>query len=260
MSHIYPSTRRAVEDWRPIIARALSQAAHCTLIGRREHGSAPSQSASPGKGIGATQSTGGVRFPSLHFAHLARLPGVRLISLQMGDGTEQLAELAGRFPVAELSQGNDGDEPRGDFLDTAAVISQVDLVVAPESAVAHIWPGAWVAGSGFPCRPSAIGAGCWNARIALGIRPCGCSDRRSPATGIPSFSEWPKRSRRCFRKSPWRAAGHRRYYADFVEHVADVIVMDGFGAAMPAALGASKSRGFAKATSEGVRPWLVKRS
>ena len=72
------------------------------------------------------------------FADIAKLPGVRLISLQMGDGTEQLADLAGRFPVAELSQGNNGDEPRRDFLDTAAVISQVDLVVAPKSAIVHL--------------------------------------------------------------------------------------------------------------------------
>ena len=60
------------------------------------------------------------------------------MSLTMGDGTEQLGELAGRFRVAQLSEGNHGEDPRRDFLDTAAVISLLDLVVAPESAVAHL--------------------------------------------------------------------------------------------------------------------------
>ena len=41
-------------------------------------------------------------FPLEQFAPLAGLPGVRLISLQKGTGTEQLARLAGRFGVTEL--------------------------------------------------------------------------------------------------------------------------------------------------------------
>ena len=88
-------------------------------------------------------------FPLTHFAHLAEVPGVRLISLQKGDGTEQLAELAGRFPVAELSHRDHGGEDRRDFLDTAAVMSQLDLVVTPDTAVAHLAGGlgvrVWVA-------------------------------------------------------------------------------------------------------------------
>ena len=80
-------------------------------------------------------------FPLTHFAHLAELPGVRLISLQKGDGSEQLAELAGRFPVAELTRRNKGGEDRRDFLDTAAVMSQLDLVVTPDSSLAHLAGG-----------------------------------------------------------------------------------------------------------------------
>ena len=66
------------------------------------------------------------------------MPGVRLISLQKGDGTEQLADVAGQFPVAELVGKRRPDEDRRDFLDTAAVMSQLDLVVTPETAVAHL--------------------------------------------------------------------------------------------------------------------------
>ena len=128
---------QAVEDWRPIVARALSQAEHRTLVDGKNTARAVTI------GIAWQGNRGNTvdrwrSFPLNQFAHLARLPGVRLISLQMGDGTEQLPELAGRFPVAELSQVNDGDEPRRDFLDTAAVISQVDMMVAPDSAVAHL--------------------------------------------------------------------------------------------------------------------------
>ena len=43
--------------------------------------------------------------------HLAAIDKVRLISLQFGDGAEQLGELQGRFSVAELRQDNDGEDP-----------------------------------------------------------------------------------------------------------------------------------------------------
>jgi hypothetical protein len=73
-----------------------------------------------------------------HFAHLAELPGVRLISLQKSDGSEQLAELTGRFPVADLTRRCKGHKDRRDFLDTAAVMTQLDLVVTPDSSLAHL--------------------------------------------------------------------------------------------------------------------------
>jgi hypothetical protein len=66
------------------------------------------------------------------------VPGVRLISLQKGEGTEQVAALRGRFRVAELVPNERSEEDRRDFLDTAAVMSQLDLVVTPETAVAHL--------------------------------------------------------------------------------------------------------------------------
>jgi Flp pilus assembly protein TadD len=77
-------------------------------------------------------------FPLSLFARLAELPGVRLISLQKGQGTEQLADLAGRFPVAVLPGAGVGEDDRRDFLDTAAIMSLVDLVITPDSALAHL--------------------------------------------------------------------------------------------------------------------------
>jgi Flp pilus assembly protein TadD len=88
-------------------------------------------------------------FPLEQLAPLAELPGVRLISLQKGPGTEQIARLAGRFPVAELHAGITGLEDRRDFLDTAGIMSHLDLVVTAETAVAHLAGGlgvrTWVA-------------------------------------------------------------------------------------------------------------------
>ena len=67
---------------------------------------------------------------------MARLPGVRLISLQKGFGVEQLRPFAVRFPVTELS--GPLDEANGAFTDTAAVLKNLDLVITPDTALAHL--------------------------------------------------------------------------------------------------------------------------
>ncbi|HEX4144620.1 MAG TPA: tetratricopeptide repeat protein [Pirellulales bacterium] len=72
--------------------------------------------------------------PLAQFAPLARLPGVRLISLQKGFGSEQVAAVD--FPVLDLSERL--DEASGALMDTAAVIRNLDLVVAPDTAIAHL--------------------------------------------------------------------------------------------------------------------------
>ncbi len=72
-------------------------------------------------------------FPLDRMAPLAAVPGVRLVSLQVGYGTEQIAALEGRFPVVELP----GRRGR-DFSETAAIASQLDLVIAPCSAMTHL--------------------------------------------------------------------------------------------------------------------------
>lgn len=74
-------------------------------------------------------------FPLSHFAPLARMEGLRLISLQKGEGSEQLARLAGRIAVTDLGPM---DEAAGAFMDTAAVMKNLDLVITSDSAVAHL--------------------------------------------------------------------------------------------------------------------------
>ncbi len=75
-------------------------------------------------------------FPLAKLAPLANLPGVRLVSLQADHGLDQIPSFPGRLPVIELKS----NRPR-DFLDTAAIVSQLDLVVTPDTAVAHLAGG-----------------------------------------------------------------------------------------------------------------------
>lgn len=72
--------------------------------------------------------------PLKEFAPLSDLAGVQLVSLQKGPGVEQLAEV--NFPVLDL--GNDLDQAGGAFLDTAAVMKCLDLVITSDTALAHL--------------------------------------------------------------------------------------------------------------------------
>ena len=71
-------------------------------------------------------------FRLAELAPLAEFPGVSLVSLQKGQGTEQLSDVS--FPVVDLGP----EYAAGDWLDTAAVVSQLDLVVTPDTALAHL--------------------------------------------------------------------------------------------------------------------------
>jgi TPR repeat/Tetratricopeptide repeat len=70
------------------------------------------------------------------FAALAQIEGVRLVSLQKGPGTEQLDELTNRFPILEL--GGRLDESHGAFMDSAAIMKNLDLIISCDTAVPHL--------------------------------------------------------------------------------------------------------------------------
>ena len=78
----------------------------------------------------------GRSIPLRHFAPLAALPGVRLISLQTQHGLEQLEDLPPGMAVETL--GPDFDAGDDAFLDAAAVMACSDLVVVSDSALAHL--------------------------------------------------------------------------------------------------------------------------
>ncbi len=66
------------------------------------------------------------------FEPVARRPGVRLYSLQKGHGTDQIAEVADRFVVTDLGARIE------DLMDTAAVMKNLDLVIASDTSLAHL--------------------------------------------------------------------------------------------------------------------------
>ncbi len=70
------------------------------------------------------------------FAPLSATPGVQLFSLQKKAGTEQLALVAGQFTIHNL--GEELDEVSGAFMDTAAVMKNLDLVVTADTSIAHL--------------------------------------------------------------------------------------------------------------------------
>jgi len=71
--------------------------------------------------------------PLREFAPLCEIPGVRLVSLQKGPGEEEVAAFEGRIETP----GAPFDES-GAFLDSAAVMMNLDLVVTSCTAVAHL--------------------------------------------------------------------------------------------------------------------------
>ena len=87
-------------------------------------------------GISWQGARGGVTsraMPLSSFAGLAHLAGVRLISLQKDFGSEQLVALPGVESLSEeFDRGPDA------FLDSAAVMESLDLVITLDSALAHL--------------------------------------------------------------------------------------------------------------------------
>lgn len=74
--------------------------------------------------------------PLAMFERLAREPGVTLVSLQKGVGAEQISQVADRFKVVDFASRL--DETSGPFMDTAAVMKHLDLVIVCDSALAHL--------------------------------------------------------------------------------------------------------------------------
>ena len=70
------------------------------------------------------------------FAPLAALPGVRLISLQKGPPTDQI--MGADFRKRILMLDTDPDPGADLFLDTAAVMTQLDLIITCDTSVAHL--------------------------------------------------------------------------------------------------------------------------
>jgi hypothetical protein len=114
-AHCLVVDEEAVERWRPACSAIPGLRVGVCWAGNRSHRQDAFRSFRPAE-----------------LAPLAEVPGVSLVSLQKGHGTEQLADVS--FPVVDLGP----EYAAGDWLDTAAIVSQLDLVVTPDSAIAHL--------------------------------------------------------------------------------------------------------------------------
>ncbi len=74
--------------------------------------------------------------PINNFFKLAHVPGVTFYSLQRETGTDQLTALPNDFKLVTFEQ--DFDQSHGRFMDTAAVIKNLDLVITVDTSIAHL--------------------------------------------------------------------------------------------------------------------------
>ncbi len=74
--------------------------------------------------------------PLVEMAPLGTLKGIQLLSLQKGPGIDQLDGARGRMDIVHL--GDRLDEESGAFMDTAAALKSLDLLVASDTAIAHV--------------------------------------------------------------------------------------------------------------------------
>ncbi|HSS12922.1 MAG TPA: tetratricopeptide repeat-containing glycosyltransferase family protein, partial [Rhizomicrobium sp.] len=91
-------------------------------------------------GIAWRSSAGGASigktFSPTHFAALSKTPGVRLISLQKDEETAELNDLPSGLTIEQL--GPDFDAEADAFVDSAAVMASLDLVISADTGIAHL--------------------------------------------------------------------------------------------------------------------------
>jgi tetratricopeptide (TPR) repeat protein len=88
------------------------------------------------QGNPAYRADGARSIPVRHFAPLANVAAARLVSLQKGEGRTQLEGLDAELAIEDL--GPELDEATGSFVDTTAMMAGLDIVIASDSAVAHL--------------------------------------------------------------------------------------------------------------------------
>lgn len=74
--------------------------------------------------------------PLKQLAPFAKIEGIRFYSLQQQHGTEQLNNLPEEFVVHEFDPNF--DNTNGRFMDTAAVIKNLDLIISVDTSIVHL--------------------------------------------------------------------------------------------------------------------------
>lgn len=73
------------------------------------------------------------------FAPICNVPGVSIYSLQKTTGTDQLKDLPNGMRINTFD--GDFDQSNGRFMDTAAVIKNLDLVITVDTSISHLASG-----------------------------------------------------------------------------------------------------------------------
>jgi Tfp pilus assembly protein PilF len=71
-------------------------------------------------------------FRLVDLERVAKIPGVELVSFQRIHGVEQIGEVQSCFAVKSIG------EKLNDFMDTAAAMQSVDLMITPDSSLGHV--------------------------------------------------------------------------------------------------------------------------
>lgn len=87
-----------------------------------------------GLAIGICWAGGEGDVPLSAFAPLAELPGVTLVSLQKGEARREIRDCG--FDILDL--GAELDEGTGAFVDSAALVHQLPLIVSTQTPIAHL--------------------------------------------------------------------------------------------------------------------------
>ena len=87
------------------------------------------------QGNPARKIDAGRSIPLRQFEPLSRVPGVRLVSLQKQFGLEQLQDLPGSMQVQQLDGFDEGPDA---FMDSAAALHTLDLLVTADTSITHV--------------------------------------------------------------------------------------------------------------------------
>jgi hypothetical protein len=78
----------------------------------------------------------GRSFPVALFKNISQIKGVRLISIQKNYGTEQLENMLPDIWIEKIAE--DFDIGENAFLDTAAIMKSVDLIITSDTSLSHL--------------------------------------------------------------------------------------------------------------------------
>jgi tetratricopeptide (TPR) repeat protein len=87
------------------------------------------------QGNPARKIDAGRSIPVRAFAPLAGIPGVQLVSLQKHFGLDQLQDLPGSMSVRQLDGFDEGPDA---FVDSAALLQGLDLLVSADTSITHV--------------------------------------------------------------------------------------------------------------------------